>query len=72
MRVARARRMSLPCDDRHRARGCTASYVGARIAFNRGQRFFADASLEVPVRVRTADLSVTPDYRLRVSFSWRR
>jgi hypothetical protein len=51
--------------------GISVRYLGARIAGTLGQRFAADASVEVPVRVRTRDIMVVPDYRIRAAANWR-
>lgn len=36
-----------------------------------GQRFGADASVELPVRIRTTETMVVPDYRIRAAVNWR-
>lgn len=56
------------------AQGDTAAnirYLGARLAGTIGMRFSADASVELPVRIRTSDVMAVPDYRIRAAVNWR-
>jgi hypothetical protein len=46
-------------------------YLGARVAGTLGRRFESDVSVEVPVRIRTTDTMVAPDYRVRAALNWR-
>lgn len=51
--------------------GISVRYVGARVHGTIGQRFAADASVELPIRIRTSETMVVPDYRLRAAVTWR-
>lgn len=51
--------------------GSSIRYAGARAHGSVGQRFTADASVEVPIRIRTSETMVVPDYRLRGAVTWR-
>jgi hypothetical protein len=51
--------------------GSNVRYLGARVSGSLGRRFEADASLELPVRIRTTETMVAPDYRLRAALNWR-
>jgi hypothetical protein len=51
--------------------GFNARYAGARLTATVGLRFKADASFELPVRIRTTELLVVPDYRLRAACTWQ-
>jgi len=51
--------------------GISTRYVGVRASGTIGQRFSAEAGLEIPVRIRTSELMVVPDYRVRVAAAWR-
>jgi hypothetical protein len=57
----------IPDDDT----GMNVSYLGARVAGTLGQRFAADASFELPIRIRTTVTMVVPDFRLRAAVNWR-
>lgn len=46
-------------------------YLGARVTGTLGRRFEADAALELPVRIRTSETMVVPDYRIRAACNWR-
>ena len=51
--------------------GISVRYAGARVHGTIGQRFAADASVELPIRIRTSETMVVPDYRLRGAVTWR-
>ncbi len=51
--------------------GISVRYLGARVTGTLGQRFAADAAIEVPVRIRTTATMVVPDYRFRAAVNWR-
>jgi len=51
--------------------GISVRYAGARLHGTIGQRFAADASAEWPIRIRTTETMVVPDYRLRGAVTWR-
>ncbi|MES1194977.1 MAG: hypothetical protein ABUL65_03720, partial [Opitutus sp.] len=51
--------------------GMSVRYLGGRIAGTLGSRFAADVSVELPVRIRTTDIMVVPDYRIRAAANWR-
>ncbi len=57
----------IPDDDT----GVNVRYVGGRVAGTFGSRFSADASVELPVRIRTTETMVVPDYRIRAALNWR-
>ena len=46
-------------------------YLGGWVAGTLGSRFSADTSIELPVRIRTTDVMVVPDYRIRAAVNWR-
>ena len=51
--------------------GASVRYLGARVAGTLGRRFESDVSVELPVRIRTTDTMVVPDYRIRAALNWR-
>jgi hypothetical protein len=51
--------------------GFSAHYVGGRLTATFGPRWSAEASCEIPVRIRTSETMVVPDYRVRTALSWR-
>jgi hypothetical protein len=51
--------------------GISVRYLGGRISGSIGPRFTANASLELPVRIRTSETMVVPDYRIRAAANWR-
>ncbi len=51
--------------------GFSAHYLGLRLAGTWRRHFSAEASVEKPVRIRTSELQVVPDYRLRAAATWR-
>jgi hypothetical protein len=51
--------------------GADVRYLGARVTGTLGRRFGSDVSLELPVRIRTTDIMVVPDYRIRAAMNWR-
>jgi hypothetical protein len=51
--------------------GISTRYAGVRAHGTVGQRFAADAAVEVPVRIRTSETMIVPDYRLRGAVTWR-
>jgi hypothetical protein len=51
--------------------GMSVRYLGGRLAGTVGSQFAADISLELPVRIRTTDIMVVPDYRIRAAANWR-
>lgn len=51
--------------------GISVRYLGARVSGSIGQRFTAQASVEIPVRIRTTETMVVPDYRLKAAANWR-
>jgi len=51
--------------------GISVRYLGARLTGTRGTRLTADASVELPVRIRTTETMVVPDYRIRAAMNWR-
>jgi len=51
--------------------GISVRYAGVRVHGSIGQRFTADASWETPIRIRTSETMVVPDYRLRGAVTWR-
>jgi hypothetical protein len=51
--------------------GFSARYMGGRITGSLGERLSADVALELPVRLRTSETMVVPDYRLRAAVTWR-
>lgn len=51
--------------------GFSARYLGVRVAATWSDRLTAEASVEKPIRIRTSELQVVPDYRLRTAVTWR-
>lgn len=51
--------------------GISVRYAGLRLHGSVGQRFAADATVELPVRIRTSEVMIVPDYRLRGAVTWR-
>jgi hypothetical protein len=51
--------------------GLSARYAGLRIAGTVADAWAADAALELPVRLRTTETMVVPDFRLRASATRR-
>jgi hypothetical protein len=51
--------------------GISVRYAGARVHGTIGQRFAADAAIELPIRIRTSATMVVPDYRVRGAVTWR-
>jgi hypothetical protein len=51
--------------------GISVRYLGARVTGTLGSQLMADASVELPVRLRTSETMVVPDYRLRAAVNWR-
>lgn len=51
--------------------GFSAHYLGARLTGTLGDALVVSASAELPVRRRTSDLMVVPDFRLRAAATWR-
>lgn len=51
--------------------GFSGRYVGARLRTTAGASFAADLGGELPVRLRTTETMVVPDYRLRAAATWR-
>ena len=51
--------------------GSNIRYLGTRVTGTLGQRFAADAAIELPVRIRTTATMVVPDYRFRAAMNWR-
>jgi hypothetical protein len=51
--------------------GANVRYIGARMTGTLGRRFESDLSVELPVRIRTTDTMVVPDYRIRAAVNWR-
>jgi hypothetical protein len=51
--------------------GISVRYAGARVHGTIGQRFATDASIELPIRIRTTATMVVPDYRVRAAATWR-
>jgi hypothetical protein len=51
--------------------GTNVRYLGARVAGTLGRHFESDVSVELPVRIRTSDTMVVPDYRIRAALNWR-
>lgn len=51
--------------------GFSVRYAGVRLAGTWRGRLFADVSVELPLRIRTSEIQMAPDYRLRASILWR-
>ncbi len=51
--------------------GISVRYLGGRITGTWGTRLTADTSVELPVRIRTTETMVVPDYRVRAAVTWR-
>lgn len=51
--------------------GSSFHYVGARLTATWRDSLTVSASVEVPVRRRTSETMVVPDYRWRTAFTWR-
>jgi len=51
--------------------GASVRYLGARVTGALRRRFESALSLELPVRIRTTDTMVVPDYRIRAAVDWR-
>ena len=45
--------------------------ISPRVTGTVGTRLTADASVELPVRIRTTETMVVPDYRIRAAVNWR-
>jgi hypothetical protein len=63
--------LDLLAGDAQEDTGISVRYLGARVSGSVGQRFSASASLELPVRIRTSETMVVPDYRVRAAANWR-
>lgn len=50
--------------------GANLRYVGGRVTGTWGKRLEAAFSVEVPVRIRTTETMIVPDYRLRSALTW--
>jgi hypothetical protein len=51
--------------------GASVRYLGARLVGTIDRRLESDVSVELPVRIRTTDTMVVPDYRIRAALNWR-
>ena len=51
--------------------GYSGRYVGVRLTGSWRDSLTVTASVEVPVRQRTTETMVVPDYRWRTAFTWR-
>jgi hypothetical protein len=51
--------------------GFSARYAGFRLAGERGRHLTAEGSVEIPIRLRTSETMVVPDYRVRAAVTWR-
>lgn len=51
--------------------GASVRYLGARATGALGRRFEVDVAFERPVRIRTSETMVAPDYRVRTALTWR-
>lgn len=51
--------------------GASVRYVGTRVSATLGRRFETDVALDLPVRIRTSDTMIAPNYRIRAAANWR-
>jgi len=50
--------------------GITSIYVGPRLTYTQTTRLSAALGADFPIRMDNTALQLTPDYRLRVNFTW--